>query len=276
MKIGIVGLGMMGCSLAHALKNSQNITQIIGCDNNEKHLKEATHLNLIDSSASLDEVLELAQVVFLVIPPQAIMSTLQNLSPLAEQTTVIDFSSVKKSIVECIPSHSRANFVACHPMCGNEKSGPKGYQEDLYKNKTLIVCDKEESGAEHLQKAMEIFVQLQMNIVEMDSLTHDIHIGFVSHLPHMISFTLANSVLKQEDPSKITQLRGGGFESMSRIAKSNPSLWVDIFKHNHENLSIALDAFEEEYKIARSYFQNKQWDKLGKWIEHANKLEQIL
>ena len=266
----------MGCSLAHALKNHSKITHIIGCDKNDTHLKEATQLKLIDSSAELDEIIELAQIVFLVIPPQAIISSLQNLSPLSSQVTIIDFSSVKKSIVECIPSHSRSNFVACHPMCGNEKSGPKGYQEDLYKNKTLIICDKEKSESRHLQKAIEIFTLLQMNIIEMDSLTHDIHIGFVSHLPHMISFTLANSVLKQEDPSKITQLRGGGFESMSRIAKSNPSLWVDIFKHNHKNLSIALDAFEEEYKIARSYFQNKQWDKLGKWIEHANKLEQML
>ena len=276
MKIGIVGLGMMGCSLAHALKNNANITHIVGCDNSETHLKEATQLQFIDSSAELDEVLELAQIVFLVTPPQAIISTLRNLPLLQKDTTVIDFSSVKKSIVECIPSHSRANFVACHPMCGNEKSGPRGYQEDLYKNKTLIVCDQEESGVEHLQKATDIFKLLQMNIIKMDSLTHDIHIGFVSHLPHMISFTLANSVLKQEDPSKITQLRGGGFESMSRIAKSSPSLWVDIFKHNHENLSVALDAFEEEYKIARGYFENKQWDKLKDWISQANQLEQIL
>lgn len=276
IKIGIVGLGMMGCSLAHSLKQISTITSIIGCDNNDVHSNEALRLGIINKIMPLEEIIHNVDIVFLIIPSRAILKIFPLLELIDKDTTIVDFSSTKEVIVKNIPSCIKENFVPSHPMCGNEKSGPNGLEEDLYKNKTIIICNEKNSNNPHLQLAKKIFSLLDMNIIYMTPQTHDLHIGYISHLPHIVSFSLANSVLNQEDPSSIVNLRGGGFESMSRIAKSSASLWRDIFEANCDNLSIALDEYESELKIFKEYLKQKDWDSVEKWIRKSNKLQDIL
>jgi prephenate dehydrogenase len=276
MKVGIVGLGMMGCSLAYLLKNKNNISSIFGCDINismkELHQND---IRFIDEIYDFDEICEIVDVLFLIIPPKAIIN---NMNKIKDKTniTIIDFASIKNNIVINIPPKIRKNFIATHPMCGNEKSGPNGYEKNLYQNKTLIICQKEENDTKHINRAIEIFEFLQMNISFMDAITHDEHIGYISHLPHIVSFALANSVLNQKSPQEIVNLRGGGFDSMVRLAKSSSFLWKDIFEENAQNLSIALEEYEKELAIFKQYLANKDFDNIQKWIQKANKMQDIL
>jgi len=276
LKIGIVGLGVMGCSLAYSLSKSSNISKIIGFDIKKEHQKIALDAQLIDEVGSFDDFLITLDIVFLVIPSFAIVELISQIKSINKDTTLIDFASVKSNISQAIPSSIRSNFVLSHPMCGNEKAGPNGYEKDLYTNKTMIICDKQYTDSTHLNRALFIYSFLDMHIVYMNSDVHDTHIGFISHLPHIVSFCLANSVLNQEDPSSIVDLRGGGFESMSRLAKSSSFLWRDIFEANSENISIALEEYEKELRVFKEYLAKKDWHGIEKWIQKSNKLQDIL
>ena len=115
-----------------------------------------------------------------------------------------------------------------------------------------------------------------MNIRIMGSEEHDRHAAFISHMPHIVSYSLANSVLKQEDNEHIVALAAGGFRSMARLAKSNPAMWKDIFESNEKNLIDSIEAFRRELKIAKKLIQKQRYDKLYKWMEKGNKLHEIL
>jgi prephenate dehydrogenase len=110
----------------------------------------------------------------------------------------------------------------------------------------------------------------------MDAKEHDIHAAYISHMPHAVSYALANSVMKQENPKAILALAGGGFKDMSRIAKSSPNMWIDIFKQNKENLLKSIKHFNEELNMLENFIKEDDWDSTKEWIEKANALHEIL
>jgi prephenate dehydrogenase len=115
-----------------------------------------------------------------------------------------------------------------------------------------------------------------MKIVEMDSATHDIHACFISHLPHAISYALANTVMSHESPNDIISLAGGGFKDMSRIAKSSSHMWTDIFRQNRSNMLESLDEFDNQMKLIRDMIENEDYNKMANWMDKANSLHDIL
>jgi len=115
-----------------------------------------------------------------------------------------------------------------------------------------------------------------MEIVYMDAAEHDKHAAYISHMPHALSFALANSIISQEDPNAIVALAGGGFRDMSRIAKSSPQMWEDVFRQNSEHLCDTIDLLSDELKLCKSYIKEKKWDELNQWMQNANKLHDIL
>jgi len=115
-----------------------------------------------------------------------------------------------------------------------------------------------------------------MKIFNMNADEHDKHAAYISHMPHALSYSLANSVMNQENPEAIIALAGGGFKDMSRIAKSSPNMWVDIFKQNRENILEAIQSFKRELNFCEEIVESKDWDKLHKWMKEANKLHNIL
>jgi len=276
MQIGIVGLGLMGGSLALDLRRRGVATKILGSDQNPEHQKAAKELGLVDEVVDLETIKRDADVIFLAIPVEAIISLLPRLTDIDPKTTVIDLGSTKKRIVEACPPTIRKNFVAAHPMTGTEHSGPKAAVEGLYEGKIVVLCDVEHSGEEHKKRAEEIFKALGMQIVYMDAAEHDLHAAYISHLPHAISYALANSVLGQEDPKAILVLAAGGFRDMSRLAKSSPEMWVDIFKQNRENLLEAMEVFKKELRTATALIEEQRWDELRSWMERATTLHKIL
>ncbi|MEO1928068.1 MAG: prephenate dehydrogenase [Nautiliaceae bacterium] len=275
MTCAIVGLGLMGGSFGLATRDY--FDEIVGIDNNQAHASEALNLGLVDRIGNFED-LKQADVIILAIPIRGIISVLKSLSALGikKSATVIDFGSTKESIIEECPKNIRKNLVASHPMAGTEYSGPMAAIADLYENKIMVVCNIEESGEVQRKTACDIFSYLKMRVKYMDAKEHDRHAAFISHMPHIVSFSIANSVLKQEDKECIVTLAAGGFRDMSRLAKSNPDMWGDIFKENKKNLLLSVEAFEEELKKAKEMIEKEEWEKLKEWMKNGNKLHTIM
>ena len=276
MNIGIIGLGLMGGSLAKAVKRYGISKKVYGFTNSEKNKKEIEELGLVDELVDLETLKKVSDVIILSIPVDAIIAMFPNFLDIDEKTTIIDMGSTKEYIVKNIPAKIRKNFVAAHPMTGTEKSGPKAAIDNLYEGKTVVLCDLEDNANMHVNKAFKIFQEIGMRIVVMNSHEHDVNACYISHLPHLISFSLANTVMSYQNPKEIIALAAGGFKDMSRIAKSSPRMWGDIFKQNRENMLESIKSFEDQMNEAKKMIEEERYEDLENWMKKANSLHEIL
>jgi prephenate dehydrogenase len=274
--VGFIGLGLMGGSLSMALKETLKSYHFIGLDHNEDHCKEALNLGLVDEIVDDLEALNQCDIIFLSIPVDGIISVAQQFKNLSKHTTIIDLGSTKEKISNAIPKEIRQNFVTAHPMTGTEKFGPTAAFANLYKDKVVVLCDIQRSGAYQQKVAKKVFTDIGMKLVYMDAKEHDRHAAYISHMPHALSYSLANSVMQQEANASIISLAGGGFKDMSRIAKSSPNMWEDIFRQNKDNVLEAIYTFESELKKCRKMVENEEWENLNNWMKEANKLHDVL
>jgi len=276
LNIGIVGLGLMGGSLAKAVKKYGIAKKVYGYARSEKSKKDILELDLVDELVELKELKEKCDLIVLAIPVDTIISILPNFLDIKESTTIMDLGSTKEFIVKNIPKQIRKNFIAAHPMTGTEQSGPKAAIDNLYEGKTVVLCNLEDNANEHVNRAFKLFQEVGMRIVAMDADEHDVHACYMSHLPHVISYSLANTVMGHEKPKSIIALAAGGFKDMSRIAKSSPNMWTDIFKQNRKNLIKSIDLFENQMKTVRKMVEEENYEELQKWMKKANTLHEIL
>ena len=276
MNIGIIGLGLMGGSLAKAVKRYGISKKVYGFTNSEKNKKEIEELGLVDELVDLETLKKVSDVIILSIPVDAIISMFPNFLDINEKTTIIDMGSTKEYIVKNIPPKIRKNFIAAHPMTGTEKNGPKAAIDNLYEGKTVVLCDLEDNANMHVNKAFKIFQEIGMRIVVMNSHEHDVNACYISHLPHLISFSLANTVMSHQNPKEIIALAAGGFKDMSRIAKSSPRMWGDIFKQNRENMLKSIKSFEDQMNEAKKMIEEERYEDLENWMKKANSLHEIL
>jgi len=276
MNIGIIGLGLMGGSLGLALKKFPEKYTVIGYDHNKTHESEALLLNLVDKIAKEFDQIKQCDVIILTVPVDAIISIAQQLTDVHSNCTIIDFGSSKAKISDNIPKKIRSNFVTAHPMTGTEKFGPTAAFDGLYTNKVMVVCNREKSGELQNDIALNIFKDIQAKVVYMDAKEHDRHAAYISHMPHAVSYALANAVIKQEDSESIVALAGGGFRDMSRIAKSSANMWEDIFRQNKDNLLESIKTFSNELNKCQTMLENEEWEALHEWMDRANRLHEIL
>lgn len=276
MKVGIVGLGLMGGSLGLALKDEKLVSCVSGYDLNEDHQAKALQLGLVHEILTLDEMKKKCDIIFLAIPVEAIIKIVQNLTDIDENTTVIDLGSTKQKIIEAVPLSIRKNFIPAHPMAGTEYSGPEAAFKTLYNGAVVIICDFEESGEKHVKRSVELFSHLGMKIVFMNADEHDHHVGLISHLPHAIAFSLASGILKEEDKRHIMALGGPTFRGMIRVAKSSPVMWGDIFKQNKQNIIGAIDMFKGELEACERLIKEERWSELHDWMAGARTIREIL
>jgi len=276
LKVGIVGLGLMGGSLAMALRKYFIAKKIYGYARSEKSKQEILELGLVDQLVDLKTMKEECDLIVLAIPVDNIISILPEFLEVDENTTIMDLGSTKEFIIKNVPQKIRKNFIAAHPMTGTEKNGPKASIDGLYEGKTVVLCNLEDNAKLHVDRAIRVFQEIGMRIVQMDAHNHDVHACYMSHLPHAISFSLANTVMSHEDPKSIIALAAGGFKDMSRVAKSSPIMWSDIFKQNKENLLNSIDLFENQMKKVRQMVEDEKYEELKEWMEKANTLHEIL
>ena len=275
MIIGIIGLGLMGGSMGLALKNTKLVSKIVGYDNNIANCEEALKLGLVEEIVNFEDIKK-CDVIFLAIPVEAIISTMKNLTDVDKNTTIIDLGSTKDEIVKNTSKELKSNFIPAHPMTGTEKFGPSAAFNSLYNGNVVVICKLDTIDDIHLTRAIQIFSHIGMKIVFMNPKEHDEHAAYISHMPHALSYALANSVMRQQDPKSILMLAGGGFRDMSRVAKSSPVMWSNIFKQNRKNFLSSVKSFEVELAKCREMVENEEWEKLEEWMKNATTLHKIL
>ena len=276
--IYIVGVGLIGGSFALELKDIFKNSNIIGIDKSVQNLKIAKQKNIIDSHAEINDITNPFMII-IAVPVKAIIKILPKiLEFILPETVVIDFGSTKLNICKNLQTHSlRSNFLAAHPIAGNEFSGPDAAVRGLFTNKTMIICEKNKTNKKIIDMAINIFKDLKMNISFMDPESHDKHIAYVSHLSHLSSFMLGKTVIDEEKNEKnIFDMAGSGFESTVRLAKSSPKMWTDIIEDNKLNISEALDDYISNLNNIRGLINNNKFDQLQKELKKINYIKNIL
>ena len=278
MTVAIVGVGLIGGSLALALKEKGLVKKIIGVDNNELHLQTALERQLIHEGLPLDAAIKASDLIILAMPVDAMETLLPLVLDSASGKVVMDVGSIKEGILSAIKEHSnRGRFVATHPMWGTEYSGPEAAVGGAFTGKAVVICDKESSDEDAVEMIENLYQQLGMQIVYMNAIEHDVHVAYVSHISHITSFALANTVLeKEKEEDAIFELASGGFESTVRLAKSNPSMWVPIFMQNRENILDVLNEHISQLRKFKASLEKENYKYLQELIENANKIKRII
>jgi prephenate dehydrogenase len=279
MTVTIIGLGLIGGSLAIDIKKLKIAGRIIGVDNNSKNAESALSLGFVDEIAELDSAVAESDFIIIAIPvDQTIMVLDDVLDKISTNTVVIDVGSTKERICLTAEKHrNRGNFVATHPISGTENFGPLAAFSGLFKDKLSIICDPEKSNEFAIEKTESLYKALGMKIIYMRSKEHDLHTAYVSHLSHISSFTLGMTVLEiEKDEETIFELAGSGFESTVRLAKSSPDMWAPIFEQNSEHLSQALDTYIKNLKNFKKLIEDRDTAKIHNVIKEANDIRRIL
>jgi len=280
MKVCIVGIGLIGGSLAIDLKRRGFASHIIGVDNNIHHQNIALHSGLVDKIDTLENAVKKSDLIILSTPVNTNREMLPKILNLIEGTTkiVTDMGSTKAGIAGAVLYHpNRGRYVASHPMAGTEFSGPMAAIGKLFDYKHVILCDRELSDEDALAKVTEMYNILNMRISYMASSDHDVHVAYVSHISHITSFSLALSVLdKEKDEENILKLAAGGFESTVRLAKSSADTWAPIFIQNSEYIIEVLDNYLEKMNLFKKYISEKDPEGLKTLMNEANKIRKIL
>jgi len=278
MRLAVVGIGLMGGSIALSLKKKGFVSYVIGVDQNIEHQQQALQLGIVDEIMSLEDAVTSSDIIALATPVNVAELLLPSILNLVNKQVVFDLGSTKESIVNVANAHSnKGRFVPTHPMWGTEFSGPTAAQTDAFIDKATVICNKSQVDPDALEIIEQMYVQLGMHILYMDAIKHDIHVAYISHISHITSFALANTVLEKEKESDaIFELASGGFESTVRLAKSNAEMWVPIFMQNKENVLDVLNEHISQLRKFKASLEKENPDYLLELIQNANKIKRIL
>jgi prephenate dehydrogenase len=278
MKLAVIGLGLIGGSMAKDLRRTKFASEIIGVDSNPENALNALELGIADRIESLEIAVKEADIVIVAIPVDTIVELLPCiLDNISASTTVIDVGSTKREIARIVKNHPlRSNFVPSHPMAGTENSGPFAAVDHLFDSKICIICDQDKCRPQHLALAEKMYQSLGMPIAYMTSDEQDHTTAFISHLPHATSFVLANAVLAKEDRKIIFDLASGGFQSTVRLAKSSPLMWAPIFWQNRDYIHEALDVYIRHLEEFKDSLKSNDQERLSELILNANKIRGVL
>lgn len=275
----IVGVGLISGSFALALKDKGIVKHVIGVSRTKASEQKALDLGLIDEALPLEEAVRKADLIYVAIPVDAtIPMMLQIMDMITDKQIVADAGSTKYVMCDALKDHPmRRRFVATHPMWGTEYSGPEAAVHNAFVGRSCVICEKEKSDPEAVDIIENIYRQLGMHIIYMDAKNHDIHAAYISHISHITSFALANTVLeKEKEEDAIFELAGGGFESTVRLAKSSPAMWAPIFMQNRENVLDVLNEHITQLRKFKACLEKENMDYLFELMENANKIRRVL
>ena len=278
MNVYIIGVVLIGGSMALDIKSNYNNVTVFGIDVNENYLDAALNMNIIDKKASIPDLAD-ADFVILAVPVDIALVILPSiLDVINDETLVFDVGSTKFPICEAISNHSkRRNFMATHPIAGTEFSGPTAAIVGLFHGKTNIICEVEKTTFKLQKKALELFDKLGMRIRYMDAKSHDKHIAYVSHLSHISAFMLGKTVIeKEKDERDIFDMAGSGFESTVRLAKSSPAMWTPIFKQNKKHVVKTLGEYISNLSKFKDLLESDNYDAVYEEMQSVNKIKEIL
>ncbi|WP_185863502.1 prephenate dehydrogenase [Blattabacterium cuenoti] len=277
MNIGIIGLGLIGGSIGLGLRKSNFGDKFLGIDSNKENALHAVKLGIVDDIIPLQDLIMQSSVIILSIPVDGIEKIITSiLNRINMDTVILDTGSTKYDIYNRIFSHpKRSRFVATHPIAGIENSGPISAHPDLFYKKKCIICDSELSAPDAMDVVKKIYSIMNMRMIYMTSKEHDLYIAYISHLPHVVSFALASTVLKKfKNKEKIfNNMMGSGLDSTTRLAKSKPETWLPIFISNRVNLIQAVDFYIDHLNKFRNHLINKEFHEINQYMKKANNIK---
>lgn len=276
--IYIIGVGLIGGSLALDIKNLDASITIHGIDKNDEHLETAINKGIIDHKAQLEDIKD-ADLVIVAIPVDVTVKQLPNLlNMISDDTLIVDVGSTKEDICLSVENHpKRRNFLAMHPIAGTEFSGPNAAILGLYKGKTNIICQVEETAFKLQEKALKLFSDIGMRMRYMKPKAHDKHIAYMSHLSHISAFMLGKTVIEKEKNERdIFDMAGSGFESTVRLAKSSPEMWTPIFEQNKTNVIETLEDYIKNLTQFKELMQREDFEAIYNEMKNTNYIKQIL
>jgi prephenate dehydrogenase len=279
LTITIIGIGLIGGSLAISLKENGFAQRVIGVDASQENLDKAIRRRLIDEDMSLDEGVTTADIIVLAVPVDAMRKLLPCiLDQLNDQQVLIDVGSTKEQLLDSITDHpKRGRYVATHPMAGTEYSGPEAAIPNLFENKACVIVDAADSDEDALNKVEALFKSIPMKLSHLGRKDHDLHCAYVSHISHIASFALALTVLeKEKNEQRIFDLASSGFGSTVRLAKSSADMWTPIFRQNRDNVLDVLDENIEQLSRFRTILIKNNFDAFHAKINEANAITRIL
>ena len=287
MKLGIIGLGLIGGSMAIDLRRKGFAESIIGVEADSVNAAAALKIGLVDEITTLHECAASCDLIILSVPVGAAVRMLPEILDIFQEEikngnsckkTVIDVCSTKEQLAKTVHYHPmRARYVATHPMAGTEYSGPWAAMPGLFDGRACIICNQEESSPASVHLVEKMYDCLNMRPIYMNAASHDVHTAYVSHISHITSFALALTVLDKERNEKhIFDLASGGFSSTVRLAKSNADMWVPIFSQNRDNLLKVIDTYIEKINAFREAIDGFDEDGIRSLIEDANRIKRII
>ena len=283
MKLGIIGLGLIGGSMAIDLRRRGFASEFLGVDADPLNASAAEKMGLVDRVVTLEECIDQSDMAIVAVPVGAALKLLPGILDRFEQTgakdkIVIDVCSTKELLARSVKYHScRRQYVASHPMSGTEYSGPWAAKPGLFDGRAGIICDSHESDPKAVRIVEELYQALNMRLIYMNSSNHDVHTAYVSHVSHVTSFALALTVLdKEKDEKHIFDLASGGFSSTVRLAKSGASMWTPILMQNRDNILHVMDTYIEKMQAFRQALAADDEDAVRDLIEEANKIRRII
>lgn len=277
--VTIVGVGLISGSFALAMKEHGFAKHVIGVSRTKASEQKALELGLIDEVLSLEEAVKKSDFIYVAIPVDATIPVMQQIMDLVnDQQIVVDAGSTKFALCDALNNHlNRKRFVASHPMWGTEYSGPEAAVKNAFAGRACVITEKEKSDAVAVELVENIYKALGMHIIYMDAAAHDVHAAYISHISHITSFALANTVLeKEKEEDAIFELAGGGFESTVRLAKSNPAMWAPIFMQNRENVLDVLNEHISQLRKFKSALEKENLEYLNELMENANRIKRII
>ena len=282
-KLGVIGLGLIGGSMAIDLKRKGFAQTVLGVDADPVNAAAAEKIGLVDRVVSLEECVDQSEVIIIAVPVNAALKLLPMILDRFEQTdakdkVVLDVCSTKEHLSRSVKYHSRRKmYVASHPMSGTEYSGPWAALPGLFDGRAGIICDSDESDRRAVKVVEELYTTLNMRLIYMNSTNHDVHTAYVSHVSHVISFALAQTVLeKEKDEKHIFDLASGGFASTARLAKSGADMWTPILLQNSDNVLRVMDTYIDKLNAFRKAISDGDEDAVRRLIEEANKIRRII
>ncbi len=277
MNIGIVGIGLIGGSIALDLK--ANGHKMYGADLNPTHCEKALDLEIVDEILNLPALAKECQVIFVSVPVKVTSMVISELlDHISWKSIVVDTGSTKGSICSDLNNHKkRSRFVASHPLAGTEFSGPTAALKGLYRGKKNIICEEEKSDPDAVEVTIQLFREMGMTNLFMNPVDHDKHMAYVSHLSHVSAFMLGSTVLDiEQDEKQIFNLASTGFQSTVRLAKSSPETWSNIFADNQENVSKALESYIVHLQRFKEAIDQKDEDAMKDMIRKSNEIKRAL
>lgn len=283
MRVGIVGLGLIGGSMAVDLKRKGFASEVLGVESEPVNAAAAEKIGLVDEVVSMEDCIDRSDVVVLAVPVGAAVKMLPAVLDRFIQTgaggkLVMDVCSTKEHLARSVKYHpARRQYVASHPMAGTEYSGPWAAMPGLFDGHACIICDSEESDPKAVRTVESLYSVLNMRTIYMNSSNHDVHTAYVSHISHVTSFALALTVLdKEKDEKHIFDLASGGFSSTVRLAKSSPDMWTPILQQNRDNVLQVMDTYIDKMNAFRQAIADGDEDAVRSLIMEANRIRRII